>query len=445
VKLRSLWALTLAFLFAFLTATLVTGYATYSATKATIAELVDKRIAGAASVLRDLGPRHGPAAVIERIEDFTGERDTGDLGVLLTDAGGRRLAGNLALDRPLPLGYSTLTHLNGIKGLSAGRALVQNLGDGTRLTIVAETEPFDDYHTARIRIYLLGFGSIIVVVVGGVACFGWVVGRRIVAMRRTVDAIIDGDMQRRIPVDGSGSVFDQQAQAFNRMLDRIAELMVGISNVSNDISHDLRTPLARLHNRLVAIARRTDAAGLRDEIDTAIAQSDDLMAMFTAIMRIVEIEGGDRRAGFEALDAGALAREIGTMMEPLAEEAGHVLLVGLCTLSPIHGDCKLLTQALINLIDNALVHSPGGSRIAIAAVASRRAVTISIADNGPGIPAEQRALAMRRFGRLDKSRHGSGHGLGLPLVEAIVRLHRGTIALEDAAPGLRVVVTLPLT
>ncbi|QEH80566.1 two-component sensor histidine kinase [Sphingomonas sp. C8-2] len=448
-RLRSLHALTAAFLVAFITATGLTGLAVYRATHGTIVALVDRRIASVSGELAAMGTHSGTTELIRQIGALTRERDTGDLGLLLTTANSRFLAGNIRLRRPLPEGFSTVDRALGVKGLSTGRALVRPIGDGLILTVVAETEPFDDYNAARARIYLFGFGSIILVVVAGVATFGFVIGRRIVAMRRTVEAIVDGDMQRRVPVDGSGSAFDQQARAFNAMLDRIAGLMAEISNVSNDIAHDLRTPLARLRGRLQALARRAERgdappAEIIAEIEGAIADSDSLLAMFAAILRIAEIEGGARRAGFERVDLGAIAHHVATTMQPAAADAGRSLVDGDPVHLPVAGDRRLLAQALINLVENAIRHTPEGSRIRIVAARAGDQALVSVEDDGPGIPAAERARALRRFGRLDGSRASSGHGLGLPLVESIARLHRGTLALGDAGPGLRAVIALPI-
>jgi signal transduction histidine kinase len=442
IPFRSLTALTLAFLLAFLTATVATGYVTYSANRTTIVNLVDERITSASIAIAGGGAKR--AEVISRINHFAQQRHTGDLGLVLSDAQGRWIAGNIRVPHALPLGYSTLGPVDGIEGLSEGRALVRPVeSDGTTLTTLAETEPFDNYNAARVRIYIFGFGSIVLIVVGGAAFFAALIARRIVAMRRTVEAIIDGDMQRRVPVDGSDSAFDQQARAFNRMLDRISELMSGIANVSNDIAHDLRTPLARLRSKLALLAGKARTPAMREELEGAIAQSDELLAMFTAVLRIAEVDGGDRRAGFAPLDLGKLTAEIGAMMQPVAAEENHDLAVGDCADAPVLGDRQLLSQVLINLIENALRHTPAGSRIelGVAEVGGQAVVTVS--DDGPGIPEDQRSRAMRRFGRLDKSRARAGHGLGLALADAVMRLHRGSIALGDAGPGLEVTLTIP--
>jgi len=445
---RSLRALTLIFVAAFLLVTAGTGVAIYAATHRAIERLVDQRIAGAADAVG--GPPESGAAplptaeLLRRLALLARERDTGDIGTVLIDGEGRRIGGNVTLRRPLPLGAVSLQARDGIKGLTAGRAFTRAVGGGRRLTLIAETEPFDDYWSARLRIYLIGFGSIVAVVAIGMLVFARLVGGRIGAMRTTVEAIVDGDMQRRVPTAGDGGTFDRQAEALNRMLDRIAELMQGISEVSSDIAHDLRSPLARLRARLVRIERGVDDVALRGDLASAIAQSDEILAMFGAVLRIAEVEGGARRAGFAEIDLADLGDEIATMMAPVAEESGHRIMIDALSPLPIRGDRQLLTQVLINLIENACRHTPAGTGIVMSGGVSGPMAMLTLTDEGPGIPAEERGLALRRFGRLDRSRSSAGHGLGLPLAAAILRLHRGELRLEDAAPGLRVVLVTPL-
>jgi signal transduction histidine kinase len=191
------------------------------------------------------------------------------------------------------------------------------------------------------------------------------------------------------------------------------------------------------------LARRAESPAQRRDLEAALDQGDQLLAMFAAVLRIAEIEGGDRRAGFAPLDLGALATEIGTMMRPVAEDSAHRIELERCDAAPIDGDRQLLSQLLINLIENGLRHTPSGTRIGIGVAVRDGRVNLTVRDDGPGIAADLRALALRRFGRLDRSRGGAGHGLGLALVEAIARLHGGDLLLDDARPGLAVIVSLP--
>lgn len=447
IRRISLPGLTLAVLALFLIVTVATGIAVLAANRVAVVQLVDRRVDAIADVVLERDPgesQPGTDILLARIDALSRQRDTGDVGLALTRADGTWAGGNIRLRRPLAPGRSDLRAEDGIIGLSHGRALVRDAGAGRRLTVVAETEPFDSYREMRTRIYLIGFGSIILVVLGGMTAFALLVGRRIGDQRATVEAIIAGNIRHRVPVTGSADEFDRQAAAFNRMLDRIAELMETMRGQSNDIAHDLRTPLARLRGQLsamVAEARDDDQA---TRAAAALAQCDTLLAMFAALLRIAEIEGGDRRAGFAPLDLSALVEETATMMIPVAEDAGHRLSVTVNVASPdVVGDRQLLTQALVNLIGNAIKYGGEDGTIRVSLDAIEEGIALRVADNGPGIPIEDRAQALRRFGRLDSSRTQAGHGLGLPLVAAIARLHHGRLVLDDAQPGLVASLILP--
>ena len=446
IRRLSLRGLTIAVLALFLIATIATGIAILAANRVTVARAVDRRIAVVADLVleRDAGETRLPTPLLlARIATLSGQRDTGDIGLLLLGADGRRLGGNIAPRFALPMGRSDLRQRDGIIGLSHGRALVRDAGEGRRLAVVAETEPFDSHRMTRTRIYLIGFGSIILIVVGGLIVFSMLVGRRIADQRATVEAIIAGNIRHRVPVTGSGDEFDRQAAAFNHMLDRIAALMEAMRGQSNDIAHDLRTPLSRLRGQLARMVEDARDPAQTERASAALAQCDALLAMFAALLRIAEIEAGHRKAGFAPFDLSILVRDIATMMIPVAEDAGHRLDVAIDAAAPdFVGDQQLLTQALVNLIGNAIKY--GGDTITVSLDVGERGLTLSVADNGPGIATEDHARALRRFGRLDTAREAAGgHGLGLPLVEAIARLHRGRLTLGDAAPGLVASLVLP--
>lgn len=438
----SLRTLTLAFLALFLLATLLTGLAVHSATVGTIQQIVDRRVTRVSLDIAPEGVALRREILIRRVEELGNQRDTGDIGITILDSAGRPFAGNMQIPRRLPLGLSSVDVRDNIKGLTKGRALVRIIPGNLQLIVTAETEPFDNYDRARVHIYLIGFGSIIAIVLGGLLVFSRMISHRITQMRRTVDAIIDGDIDRRVPLIGDHGEFDGQAEAFNRMLDRIQTLMAEIQNVSNDIAHELRTPLARLRSKLTRLFNDAPSNEQRQNVGGALADADELLATFTAMLRIAEIEGGERRRGFAPVNLGELADEVVAVLEPVADDDGRTLRIGRCAPATLQGDRQLLTQLLINLIENALRHTPAGSIIHVDVLQGDNRADIVVADNGPGIPAGLRTTALRRFSRLQQSA-GTGHGLGLPLVDAIARLHGGSIHLEDEEPGLRVCVTLP--
>lgn len=440
---RSLRGLTIVFLALFLAVTAMAGFGTFFATLSMIRVLVDERIESESEALVPKGTEAQRTTLSAHILDLTRQRDTGDLGVLLTDALGRPIAGNARFSRELPLGYSSLGKGDKIVGLSEGRVLVREVGEGMRLAVFAETEPIDNYFTVRRRIYIVGFGAIVAVVLIGLLMFHRLIARRIDEVRRTAESIIEGDLSQRVPLSGDGGSFDLQAAAFNRMLDRISQLMSEIRNVSNNISHEMRTPLARLRNELALIEDSRAALPVREKLAMARGQVDDLLGMFSAMLRIAEIENGSRRAGFTPLDLAELVEEMVEMVRPVAEEQGQRLVVERNDVARLVGDPQMLSQLVLNLLENAVRHTPAGTRVRVSVAREPDNVVLVVTDGGPGIPPAQRQLVMRRFGRLE---HGGtdGHGLGLPLADAIVRLHHGALVLEDAAPGLRVVITLPV-
>lgn len=264
---------------------------------------------------------------------------------------------------------------------------------------------------------------------------GWLMSagvvRRLEAVNQVSRRIVDGDLSRRVPTTGSGDDFDQLADNLNRMLARIEALMASVRQVSDNIAHDLRTPLTRLRQRLEAVP--LDAP----EIDAAIADADELLATFNALLRIARVESGSRRAGFAEVDLAALLADLADLYEPLAVEQRLELTVALPAhgeTRTLHGDRDLLFQALANLVDNAIKYTPAGGRVRLALEQQGEGIVISVADTGPGIPAALRERVFERFFRVDDSRAAPGNGLGLSLVAAVVQLHGATMTLRERVP-----------
>jgi signal transduction histidine kinase len=260
----------------------------------------------------------------------------------------------------------------------------------------------------------------------------------------TAAAISSGDFSRRVRVSGRGDEFDQLAETINDMLDRIARLMEGVRQVSNAIAHDLRTPITRARARLEDAALHAATPGeLHAAIERATGDLDGIVAVFQALLRISEIEAGSRRASFTSLDVAAVLADVAELYDPLAEQQGLRLTLDSPSIPPIHGDPEMLRQAVTNLIDNAVKFSPPGGEVRLSAVAVPSGVEITVADQGPGIPPEDRSRATERFFRGEAARSTPGSGLGLALVQAVALLHGGTLRLEDADPGLRATLSLP--
>ena len=290
-----------------------------------------------------------------------------------------------------------------------------------------------------------GLGITVLLGLVGGTMMSWSMLRRVEAINETSREIMAGDLSRRVPAHGTGDEFDQLASNLNEMLDKIQTLMDGVRQVSDNIAHDLKTPLARLRNRLEQVREEAPANDeeKRALIDRAVNEADSLLATFNALLRIARIESGKSRSAFADVDLAALAHDVVELYEPVAEENGQTLSSNINVNKHISGDRDLLFQALANLMDNAVKYTPPGGRLELSVADSPAGVAIEVADSGPGVPAEQRENVFQRFYRLDESRSTPGNGLGLSLVRAVALLHDAEVELRDNAPGLRVRLTLP--
>jgi signal transduction histidine kinase len=259
----------------------------------------------------------------------------------------------------------------------------------------------------------------------------------------TSRSIIGEDLRQRLPVTRAGDELDHLAGSINAMLDRIAALMNDLRQVTTDIAHDLRTPLTRLRQRLeLAIRPSDDAATPRLTLENAVVEIDSILAIFSALLRIAQIESGNRRLGFKVVPLSELLGTIAELYRPMADENGQVLIESIEASLQVNGERELLMQLFANLIENALRHTPRGSTISIVARRIDRWVQVSVIDNGHGIPENLRGKVLQRFFRLESSRTTVGNGLGLSMANAIVKVHDATLELADAAPGLRATVRL---
>lgn len=267
--------------------------------------------------------------------------------------------------------------------------------------------------------------------------------RRVESVANTTRHIIDGDLAQRIPLTGSGDEFDQLGGNLNAMLDQIERLMVGMRQVTDNIAHDLRTPLSRLRSRLeVTLLEKPNTARYAEVLRETIAEADQLLGTFNALLSIAEAEAGSRRDAATIVDLAEIARNVAELYEPVADDKGLTLVVNVPKTLPVRGDRHLLSQATANLLDNALKYTPAGT-VSLLAGRDGAVARIEVADSGPGIPADRREVVFDRFVRLEGSRSTPGNGLGLSLVRAVATLHGGTVRLEDNNPGLKAIFTLP--
>ncbi len=298
--------------------------------------------------------------------------------------------------------------------------------------------------------------SVLIVVVlglGGGIFVGRRVLRRIDAMTGTTQRIMAGDLSGRLPVGRSGDEIDRLAENLNAMLERIEALMAGLKEVSDNIAHDLKTPLTRLRNRAEeALAKSSNEGEYRAALERTIDESDGLIRTFNALLMIARAESGQARDNMTDFDAAEVAHGIHELYEPLAEDKGLTLEVA-ADPATIHGNRELISQALANLVENAIKYGQpvaprpdGGVKspdILIEAHREGENVLLSVTDHGPGIPEADRERAVERFVRLEASRTQPGSGLGLSLASAVATLHGGDLRLADSQPGLRVTLVIP--
>lgn len=384
-------------------------------------------------------------------------RTPGNSLYLVGDKDGNRLAGNLTAIAPglwNTQGKVEFTYRRPAPGGLENRfafASVIRLPNDYRLIVGRDIEDRRAFERVIRSAFFIGLAAMLVVGLGG----GWLVSRnllkRVDAVSATSRSIMAGDLSRRLPVLGSGDELDRLSEALNLMLTRMEQLMVGLREVSDNIAHDLKTPLNRLRNRAEAALRESsDAGSHRGALERTIEEADELIKTFNSMLSIARLEAGALKDTMESLDLAALVRDVTDLYEPAAEERGFHLDVDVPPSLPFRGDRQLLGQALANLIDNAIKYGAGEggadgarSRIAVSLEANSEHIDLAVADDGPGVPACDRDRALKRFVRLEASRSKPGSGLGLSLAAAVARLHGGAIRLEDNHPGLRALVTLP--
>ena len=267
---------------------------------------------------------------------------------------------------------------------------------------------------------------------------------RLDLINRTSREIMAGDLSRRLPLGRAGNEFDTLARNLNRMLDRTERLMRGMRDVTDSIAHDLRTPLNRLRNRLEGVLHTIgpEGAGAR-EIEAAVEETDHLIGTFNALLLIAEAEAGVARESMEQVDLRSIVEGVAELYAPLADEKEITLSIPPSGSAIIACNPRLVSQALANLLDNAIKYTSAGGRVTVALEHTPAGIALHVGDSGPGIPAEDRARVLERFVRLEASRHSPGTGLGLSLVAAVARLHDAKLELSDNQPGLKATLVFP--
>jgi signal transduction histidine kinase len=377
---------------------------------------------------------------------------------LVTTPTGEGLAGNVGsiepgvLDKPgwFETAYRRLEEPEGQEHHALVR--VTQLPSGFRLLVGRDLDE-------RERMYEIlataGRWSVAIVMVLGIAG-GLFVSRRVLkrvdAMTDTARTIMAGNLAGRLPVIGTGDEFDRLASNLNDMLERIELLMRGLKEVSDNVAHDLKTPLTRLRNRCEEALRLAKSEpDYRAALEATIEESEGLIRTFDALLMIARAESGEAREGMTEFDATEIARDVTELYEPLADEKGLSLHVETSPPARVKGNRELVSQALANLVDNAIKYATASkplfnaapAEVVVSAGAEGDRVLLTVRDQGPGIPLADRPRALERFVRLEQSRSKPGSGLGLSLAAAVARLHGGELRLEDNEPGLKAVIALP--
>jgi signal transduction histidine kinase len=397
-----------------------------------------------ASLLREkarilpIGAPQDSAFTSLRLSALTGKRVISDKGHVILSPRGRILWGRITLSPP-PDGFADVRFRDGRPDWREGRALTLRLADGARLVIIEHSEAVENLNamlpTAIWALIALSSS----VGLAAALVFSALIAKRLTRTMATADAIASGDLSRRIPMEGLDGVFAQQALGLNRIIDRMADMVHSQRQFASHLAHDLRTPLTRLRGLLQA--DQNDAP--RPLLDRAERECRSIIAIFDALLRLSEIEAGRHPAAMAPLDLASIIEDVAETMEPVIADAGSTLHVGPLAQASIKADVGLLQQLLVNLLDNIALHTPASTQARITLQREGDCAVVILADNGPGIAAQERHRVIRPFERGQASAQ-SGSGLGLAIAQAIMRFHQGTLELADNQPGLTVRLRFPL-
>lgn len=387
--------------------------------------------------------RHGLAGLRSTIEERSSAAKR-RLQYAIIDAQGQAIAGDHYLAefaRTSGSAAQLVPRSNGENPTDNILVASRSLDDGVRLIIADNLESVEDVEDVVLNGFLVALGLALLLGLGAGALFTRSLLRRVDSVTRTAEAIIAGDLSQRIALTGSGDDFDRLSTTLNLMLDKIQDLLESLRQVSSDIAHDLRTPLARLRQQLEdARIRASTPSDYELAIDRAITEADTLLDTFSALLRIAQIEAGARRSSFLGVDLSDVMRRVAEAYGPALEDSGRVLVTDISETVTIAGDRELLVQLFANLLENALSHTPKGTTVTMRLSRAGAGACAEISDSGPGIPEGERSRVFRRFYRLERSRTTPGNGLGLSLVAAIVELHDATVEVTDNTPGVKIMI-----
>jgi signal transduction histidine kinase len=406
---------------------------------------IDGEIETTTERLVDYRDRNGSSALAGHINGLLGDGIDSDTEVYtLVAPDGHVVAGNLAVTPEIATPTRSISEHRVVRAgrLSRSRLRVAALSDGSTLIVGRDMQ--DQHELEQLIRGAILWGAIVTLLMAivGALLFRRQLEHRISAIRETAARIERGDLAQRVPISAQQDEFARLSRDINAMLDRIHGLMEGVRHVSNTIAHNIRTPLSRVLARLYTAQNAANPAdALPDAVGFAIAEIQDLNVVFDKLLRIAETESGARRQTFTAVSLNAIAVNALELYDAVAEAKGLTLTHTLDTQPTVTGDGDLLANAVANLIDNAIKYTPSGGAIHVDTRREGDSVSLTVRDNGRGIPEEERTRVGTRFYRLDRA--VPGWGLGLASVLAIARLHGGSLQLEDAGPGLIARLVLP--
>ncbi|WP_027055694.1 sensor histidine kinase [Mesorhizobium erdmanii] len=438
--------LALTFGFLFMLAFVLSGAIVYEMMSADLAERLDETIKETYSVVAATYTENDLEDLVTTIESHAKLSPKKEQLFSLTDPAGNHLAGNFTA-AGLPEGFSAFDAvLPGVPPDTEYRAFSGSIGHYS-LTVAFSLSDTEELETVAMMSF--GWATLIItgLAVAGGALLASRVQRRLDGIAATMVDVSHGRLDTRIPLTGTGDDIDIVSSQVNAALDRLSGLVEGMKQVSTNIAHDLKTPLNRLQMILEGAAdKSTRNEDVSDDLADARVEGYQINETFDALLRIAQIEAGARKARFTDVDLGEILQTIADIYSDVAEDDGKLLSPPLLdgTADRIHGDRELLTQMFANLVENALRHCPPGTTITLSVTHQGARILAGVADNGPGIPADEREKVFQRLYRLDHSRSTPGSGLGLSLVRAIADLHGASITLEDCRPGLAVEVSFPM-
>ncbi|MFI5013950.1 MAG: sensor histidine kinase [Hyphomicrobiales bacterium] len=442
--------LALSYLAIFFISVLLLGAVVYVSVRHALLQELDERILEETGLLiqefQSNGLDHLRSTIVKRSGAVT------TFQYRLDDASGRYLSGSLPFVSDADIrnssGWAEITARDtdskDDQGAEVVRVLLTKLADGSRLLVGNDLDSIQGATRAVLVAFGWALAATLILGIGGGLLLSASFLRRIDAMTRTAQAIIGGDLRQRIPETAPNDDLGRLARIFNQMLDRIESLIEANKQVSNDIAHDLRSPLAKMLRGLENARRHARHSGdYEAAIDDAIGEIEGILTTFNALLRIGQIETKARRGGFKQVNLASIALDVAEAFQPAAVDEGKSLRSALSQALPMRGDKELLTQMVANLVDNAMRHTPAGTSIEIIGFRAKHSVGLIVADDGPGVPSDEKDRILERFYRADHARATPGSGLGLSLVAAVVDLHGGRVCVEDNKPGLKITIAFP--